>query len=211
MNDWLESIYQGILFTPILEWIAVFAGVLYVIFAARQRMVCWFFAFVSSAIYVWLCFENQLYLETILQVFYVLMAVYGWQQWVKAEKRTLAEDEQEELVLIKQWHWRYHMLTLLLGGILTLGLGYYFEAALAQKNDYLDAFTTVFSFVATFMVTARVLENWLYWIVIDAVSIYLYYTRDLKLSALLFMFFTILAVYGYFKWQKANRLNKQPS
>lgn len=209
MNDWLESIYQGILFTPILEWVAVFSGVLYVIFAARQRMLCWFFAFVSSAIYVWLCFESQLYLETILQVFYVLMAIFGWQQWVKAEKRTLPEDEQEELVLIKQWHWRYHLLTLLLGAALTVGLGYYFETALNQQNAYLDALTTVFSFVATFMVTARVLENWLYWIVIDAVSIYLYYTRDLKLSALLFMFFTVLAVYGYFKWRKANRISTE--
>lgn len=209
MNDWLESIYQGILFTPILEWVAVFAGVLYVIFAARQRMLCWFFAFVSSAIYVWLCFTNELYLETILQVFYVLMAVYGWQQWTKASKRE--QTDEEELVLIKKWPWSYHLLSLLLGACLTFGLGYYFESALQQKNAYLDAFTTVFSFVATFMVTARVVENWLYWIVIDAVSIYLYYTRDLKLSALLFMFFTVLAIYGYFKWRKANKMETQSS
>jgi nicotinamide mononucleotide transporter len=65
-----------------------------------------------------------------------------------------------------------------------------------------DSFTTVFSIFATYMVVKKILGNWLYWIVIDTVSVYLFYSRDLHLTSLLFMAYTIIAVFGYFNWLK---------
>jgi nicotinamide mononucleotide transporter len=70
-----------------------------------------------------------------------------------------------------------------------------------------DSFTTVFSIIATYMITKKVLENWLYWIVIDAVSIYLYLSRDLHLTSFLFMLYAIIAIFGYFSWLKKMKVN----
>ena len=72
---------------------------------------------------------------------------------------------------------------------------------------YLDTFTTVFAVFATYLVTQKVLENWLYWVVIDAVSIYLYQAKDLMPTVVLFSLYTVIATFGYFKWQNLYKNN----
>ena len=71
---------------------------------------------------------------------------------------------------------------------------------------YTDAFTTVFSLAATFMVTKKVLNNWLYWVVIDLVSIFLYMSRGLELAAVQYLLFTVLAILGWIQWRKQYKL-----
>lgn len=187
----LDSLTEGILATGLIEWIAVATSIIYVILAARKMIVCWLFAFISSALYVYLCFSAQLYLESVLQLFYVVMAVVGYLLW---NRSTSTE--------VINWNIKYHLINISVSTGLTFLLGYLFSIYTDQASPYIDASTTVFSLAATFMVTQRVLENWIYWIIIDAVSIYLYYTRDLHLTAVLFFLFTILAIVGYFSWKK---------
>jgi nicotinamide mononucleotide transporter len=208
MDELIESIYQGILFTPLLEWLAVLTSILYVVFAARQKMITWFFAFVTSVLYVYLCFISELFIETLLQLFYVAMAIYGWQQWKKHDTmgfKGADEGELQTATKIQSWGLRKHLIISVAGLIGTFTLGFIFQTFTNQHHAFLDAFTTVFSLFATFMVTKRVLENWLYWIVIDAASVYLYYDRGLKLSSLLFVLFTLLAGFGWVKWYLAYR------
>ena len=71
----------------------------------------------------------------------------------------------------------------------------------------LDSFTTVFSIIATIMLIKKILENWLYFIVIDIASIYLYFTRDLNQTAILFAVYTLIAIYGYFNWIRVIKKN----
>jgi nicotinamide mononucleotide transporter len=85
-------------------------------------------------------------------------------------------------------------------------LGYIFDSYTNQENPYTDAFSTVFSLAATFMVTKKVLENWIYWIVIDAVCIYLFASRGLFLTSILFFFYTIIAVFGFVQWRRQFKL-----
>ena len=66
----------------------------------------------------------------------------------------------------------------------------------------IDSFTTCFSIIATFLVVKKILENWIYWIIIDLVSIYIYFSRDLHLTSLLFLVYTVIAIIGYFNWKK---------
>lgn len=188
----LDNLIEGILATSLVEWIAVASSVIYVILAAQKQILCWFFAFISSALYVYLCFSAQLYLESILQLFYVVMAVVGFLLWNR--------PTQTEII---KWKVSYHIINMLVSAGLTFLLGYLFSIYTDQANPYIDAATTVFSLAATFMVTQRVLENWIYWIVIDAVSVYLFYTRELHLTAVLFLIFTVLAIVGYFSWKKS--------
>ena len=102
-----------------------------------------------------------------------------------------------------------HLINILLSGVTALLIGYIFDKYTAQANPYIDAFTTCYSLSATYMVTKKIIGNWLYWIVIDLVSIYLYAQRDYYLTAVQYGLFTLLAVYGYKVWRKEYKLQKQ--
>ncbi len=195
----IDAFISGVLATSLLEWLAVLTSILYVIFAARKQIVCWFFALVTSALYIVICYVAQLYIETILQVFYFVMAIVGWWSWKQSS------NEKHDIL---KWGVIKHILNIVISGIIAFSLGYIFDVYTNQMNPYLDAFTTCYSLLATFMVTKKVLENWVYWIVIDAVSIYLYASRSLYLSAVLFLFFTILALVGYLAWRKQFKLQQ---
>jgi nicotinamide mononucleotide transporter len=176
----------------IIETIAVVLSVLYVVLAAKQNIWCWSAAAISVILYIYICFTAQLYPETGLQIFYLLMAIYGYFQW----------NENDRKLKITQWTIRKHILLITIGAIITFLMGFYFATFTSSKMPIVDSFTTVFSIIATYMVTKKVLSNWLYWIVIDAVSIYLYFSRDLHLTSLLFFVYTIIAVFWYFSWLK---------
>lgn len=196
MMDRIEQITLEILNTSLLEWVAVLASLIYVVLMARKKIAAWFFAFIGSCVYVYLCFNSQLYLEMILQFFYVAMAVLGWINW----RKTQYADQ-----FIRRWKLSAHGINILLSLFLAGLLGFIADNYTDQAMPYLDAFTTVFSLAATFMVTQKVLENWLYWIVIDIASVFLYESKELNLTAALFVFYTIVSVIGFFSWRKAYK------
>ncbi len=204
--SFFESVYQGILATSMWEWIAVFTGIAYVILAALRSIWCWLFAIISSSLYVYLCLDGQLYIESVLQVFYVVMGIVGWVSWQKDIQKVTPPsdvlDATENEDVVKIWAINYHVYNLLISGGVAFMLGYGFDQFTDQANPYADAFTTVFSLAATFMVVRKVLENWIYWIVIDIVSIFLYHQRGYSLSAVLYVLFTILAIGGFISWYK---------
>ena len=201
--SFFESAYQDILKTGTIEWLAVITSVAYVILAALRSIWCWTFAILSSGLYVYLCFTALLYLESILQMFYVAMAIVGWYAWIQQAKLTgqVSGEQNNTHREISLWPWKYHLINIALSGILALLLGYLFDQFTAQKSPYMDAFTTIFSLAATFMVVRKVLENWIYWIVIDLVSIFLYHQRGYSLSAVLYFLFAIIAAVGFFAWR----------
>ena len=178
----------------IIESAAVFFSVLYVILAVKESIWCWGAAAISVTLYIYICYSAQLYPETGLQLFYLIMAIYGYLQW----------NKNDSTLNIQQWTTTKHLLILLLGALLTFLMGFYFTIYTNAAMPLVDSFTTVFSVFATYMVTKKVLGNWLYWIVIDIVSVYLYFSRDLHLTSLLFIVYTVIAIFGYFSWLKRN-------
>jgi len=180
----------------IVESIAVFFSVLYVVLAARESIWCWGAACISVSIYIYICYTAKLYPETGLQIFYLLMAGAGYYMWNK-------ENKEE----IKEWNELKHLGIILLGAILTFFMGFYFSIYTDSVMPITDSFTTIFSLIATYMVVKKVLGNWLYWIIIDLVSVYLYFNRDLHLTSLLFVTYTIIAVFGYFSWINRMKIN----
>lgn len=194
MEDILQIITQLNFNWSIIESIAVFFSILYVVLAMKENIWCWGAAAISVILYIYICYSAQLYAETGLQFFYLLMAIYGYFQW----------NNNDRNLKIQQWTSAKHLLILLLGALLTFLMGFYFSIYTNAAMPLVDSFTTVFSVFATFMVTKKVLGNWLYWIVIDAVSVYLYFSRGLQLTSLLFIAYTIIAVFGYLSWLKRN-------
>ena len=198
--SFIINVWEGIKATSTIEWLAVISSIIYVILAAKRSILCWLFAIIGSLLFVYLCYIGQLYIESVLQLFYVVMAVVGWLTW---------KNSNADVSPIKKWGINKHLINILLSGVTALLIGFIFDKYTAQANPYIDAFTTCYSLSATFMVTRKIIGNWIYWIVIDLVSIYLYAQRDYYLTAVQFGLFTLLAVYGYIVWRKEYKLQKQ--
>lgn len=190
----LKHLLTGLGATNLMEYVAVICALIYVALISLKNQWGWLFATISSAIYIFICYYGKLYLETGLQVFYVAMAIYGWYEWSDAD-----DDPKEGII---QWSNKTHVFIISAGLIVTILTGIFFNIYTDQAQPFLDAFTTIFSLIATYMITKKVLENWFYWIVIDLVATFLYVNRGLELSGLLYLLYTIIAFYGYFNWKK---------
>jgi len=180
------------------ELVAVVLALAYLILAMQQRIECWYAALVSTGIYMFLFWEVNLLMESVLQIYYLLMAVYGWYQWRVA-------DRSQTSTPIQCWSAVQHGCALLVVLVLTLISGYLLQLNSNAAWPYVDSFTTWGSVLTTYMVTKKVLENWLYWLLIDSVSIVLYVDRELYLTALLFAFYLVIVCFGYINWRRSFR------
>ena len=179
-----------------LETLAVFLGIGYLLLAMRESSLCWYCAFFSTALYVWIFGDVSLYMESALNVYYMAMAIYGWLQWQRG-------GADKSGVKIIRWTSKQHILGVVIILAASVTSGYLLSSNTAAKLPYLDSFTTWASVFTTIMVAQKVLENWLYWIVINSVSIYLYIDRGLDQTAAMFFLYLVLASIGFLSWKKA--------
>jgi nicotinamide mononucleotide transporter len=176
------------------EPVAVTLALAYVVFAIKERRFAWVLAAASAALYLRIFFVVGLFMEAGLQLFYLLMAVYGWVAW--------GRDSSATQLPIRRWPLRLHLLllaaVLLLGTLLGLLLSQFTNASLPIP----DSITTIAALLATWMVARKILENWLWWIGIDLASIALFLNRGLDLTALLFAGYVVLALAGWLSWKQ---------
>lgn len=182
---------------PFLELVAVFTSLAYVILAAKKNIWCWPAAFVSTAIYTFLFYKFYLWMDSFLQVYYMGMAFYGWYCWNKT-----TDDFHSNSIQLKTYSAKTHLTSIAILSIVSLGVGLFMDKYTPTDFPYLDSATTVFAVFSTYLVAQKVIENWLYWIVIDAVSIYLYIEKGLTPTAFLFGVFILIAAYGYYIWRQ---------
>jgi nicotinamide mononucleotide transporter len=186
----------------ILEAVSVAFGLAYLVLAIRQSALCWPAALISVGLSLVLFYDARLYMEAALQVFYLAMAVYGWYQWLRG-------GAEHRGVEVSRWGRIEHFVCGVSIVVLTASFGW----ALARYTDaalpLVDSFTTIGALFATYMVAKKVLETWIYWFVIDAVSIYLYVSRGLMLYALLFVVYLVLVVIAYRQWLEDLRSQTQ--
>jgi len=177
------------------EVAAVALAIAYLALAIAQSIWCWAAAFASTSIYLVLMFRARLYMESGLQIFYLGMAVYGWYHWRHGPGPGNA-------LSVTRWAAAWHVRAIATVVALSICSGIVLDAYSNAALPYLDSFTTWGAVVATWMVARKILENWLYWFVIDSVSIYLYVSRGLHLTALLFAVYLVLIVIGYLSWRR---------
>ena len=183
------------------EITAVIFAILYLILAVKQNILCWTAGIISSVLYFLIMQKAGLYMEAYLQVFYVVMAIYGWSQWRMS-------NASNPSFIVNTWSKSQHMIAILI--ILTLSLlsGFLLERYTDAALPFLDALVSWGAGVATYMVAKKLLENWIYWFVIDVTSIFLFIERGLWLTAILFMIYIIIIYFGYQSWSKIkNELN----
>jgi nicotinamide mononucleotide transporter len=195
MHDIAANIMDALKLMSGWEGLAVALAIAYLLLAIRENILCWACAFASTAIYTVLFWNVSLVMESALNVYYMAMAVYGWYQWQRG-------SQQGTELPITRWRWSTHIGIWLLIAVLTLLSGFLLTGQSTAAWPYVDSFTTWSSVIVTFMVARKVLENWLYWIVIDSVSVLLYFERGLALTSLLMAGYTVMAIAGYIYWRR---------
>lgn len=180
-----------------LEITAVIFAILYLILAVKQNILCWTAGIISSVLYFFIMQKAGLYMEAYLQVFYVVMGIYGWSQWS-------ASNASNPSFIVNTWSKYQHMITISIILVLSLLSGFLLERYTDAALPFLDALVSWGAVVATYMVAKKLLENWIYWFVIDATSIFLFIERGLWLSAVLFATYLVIIFFGYQSWNKVR-------
>ena len=179
----------------IIEIIAVISAILYLLLAAKEDVKCWYAAIISSLLYFFIMYDAGLIMEAYLQVFYIIMALYGLLQW----KKLIQINSNNK---IRTWSNIQHSITISSVIILAILTGFILTIYTNAALPFLDAFTSWGAIVTTYMVAKKILENWIYWFVIDAISIYLFLSRELYLTSILFFVYLIIICFGYIAWRK---------
>lgn len=191
----MNSLLNQVLATSLAEWVAVVLAIAYVLLAARENAWCWLCAFVSTAIYTGLFWSVSLPFQSLLNAFYMIMAIYGYYQWQQGKGHSTA-------LLIKRWPVIFHVT----GIVSCIALAWLLSVVVASQFNsehlQLDAAINVLSMLTTFMVAHKVLENWIYWFFINAAAAYLYWQTGLVLSSVLFLGYVGFSAYGYLTWYK---------
>jgi nicotinamide mononucleotide transporter len=178
-----------------LEIIAVVLGLGYLFFLIKEKIICWAFGISGSLVSIFLFYRTGLYSESILYIYYVLIGFYGFFYW----KKSLQENKNFQ---VTDFSIKRYVCLIILGEALSLVLAYFFDIYTDANMPYLDAHTTMFSFIASYLEAQKKLASWKFWIVINAVTVVLYLNRDLNLYTGLTLVYFIFSFVGYFQWKK---------
>ena len=183
--------------TPFFEWLGWVSTLVCIYLAARENIWNWPISIVSIVASAIVYFNSELYGDFYLQLYFLATAFYGWYFWIKKKK-----DDDKPVVTIKIKQWLYAILSIIL---LTITLGFLLDKYTDSNVPYEDGFCTAMSFVAQIMLTRKILENWILWIIVDICYVPLLIYKGLNLYAILYGILVILAVKGYLDWRKTYR------
>jgi len=188
----IDALARELYATSALEALAVLLGVIYLLLILKRNRLGWVAGAISSAIYVYLSARARLPMQSALQVYYVLMAAYGWHIWTRSRDQPGGG--------ISRWPLRRHVLVLAALLCLSALTAQWLKRETHAAWPYLDSMTTWTGLLATWLVARMKLENWLYWIGADVVTVFLFAAQGYPFSAALFMTYAIIAVFGYREW-----------
>ena len=198
MQSLVTILQQQVATLSLLEVVAVVMALLYLFLAIRQNIWCWFGAGISTAIYVYLFLDAKLYMQSALNGFYFAMAIYGWVVWRSGQ------TEEKQLPVIS-WPLMTHVYAIMLITAVGLFNGYVLDTQTDSQHPYVDSIIAWGAIWATFLVARKVLENWWYWLVIDIASIFIYWSRDLQLTSVLFAVYVLMIPFGLVSWARSRR------
>ena len=182
----------------IIEAIATVFGILCGGLMVRRIIWCWPAGIIQVALYVYIFYEAQLYSDMILHVIYIFLNAYGWYHWLHGGEAQKALT----VTMLGQKFWGWVLLAV--GG--TALWGFTMGKLTDASVPYADAFTTVVSLVAQWLMVRKKVESWILWIVVDIAAIAIYWYKGLYITTGLYAVFLVLAVLGYADWRKNYKL-----
>ena len=183
-----------------IELLGAILGLLYIFLSIRQSILTWPTGLLTSLLYTYVFFETGFYADMGLQVYYVVISIYGWYYWLKGAKNKSNIDHNDLPVrnISKNLFTKLSLLTVFIYILLVLILLNFTDSDV----PYMDSLTTALSIVATWMLAKKYIEHWLIWIFVDFVSAGLYVYKNLWPTVILFGVYTVMAVLGYMEWKK---------
>jgi nicotinamide mononucleotide transporter len=198
MGTWLQSLQMAWQSMSPWEMAAVVFAITYLLLAVRENILCWFFAFISTAIYTVLFRDVSLLMESALNVYYMAMAVYGWWHWRHGGAR-------DTPLPVRRWPLSRHAAAVIAIVLAAAASGALLDAHSEAARPYLDALVTWGAVVTTFMVARKVLENWAYWMVINSLAIVLFLDRGMLPTAGLHAAYLMISLFGWRAWRRDAR------
>ena len=185
-----------------LEIFGAIASVLYLLLEIKQYKLMWIVGAVSSAVYAVVFGIEGLYASMALQCYYFCISFYGWSEW-KKNKKGLSEKKE---IFLKKMTWTVLLLSTLAFAVIWGLLGFLLKNYTNDPSPITDSLVMALSVVATYWLTKSYIEQWLLWIVANGIAIGLYFTQELYATAILYVIYTIGAVYGYIHWSRKGKL-----
>ena len=182
-------------------WIEIFGvvtGIIYVILEVKQNRLLWPLGLLTSAIFVYIFFNGKFYADMGLQVYYVLISIYGWYYWSRGGEKS----GSGELPVVRGNRKQLFILSLIFA-VSWIGIYFLLNSLTDSTVPLGDSFTTALAIVATWMLARKIIEHWFLWIVANLVSIALYIYKGLYPTVILYVVYTAMAVYGYLEWKKS--------
>jgi nicotinamide mononucleotide transporter len=192
MQEFLNQLYK----TTWLELVAMITGLLFPLLAAYEKQISWLFGGVSALIYVWILMDGKLYQDAVLSIFYAGMSVYGYLMWkgiIKSKKKTVQISKADPFTFF---------ICLVLGSQYFFLGGYCFDHFTNADYPYVDAFVTGFSLVATWLEAKKKIENWYIFLLADGVGVWLFWQKGYVLTAILYLVYCFLCIYGIIIWRR---------
>lgn len=200
----LQEFVAGFLGAGVTEIIASISGFICIYLLVKRNIWCWFFGFIQVTLFTYVFYDAKLYSDAGLHVIYIALQIYGWWNW-----RTKSDHNNE--LIVETGNVGHFALWWTVVAISTIALGFMMTKYTDASFAYADAFTTCASLVAQFLLTRRYWVNWVFWIIVDFVAIYIYTQKGLYPTAVLYFTFLVMSFAGLFAWLKqAKQQSLQP-
>jgi nicotinamide mononucleotide transporter len=189
ITKWLSGNY--------IELLGAILGFAYIFFSIRQNILTWPVGLLTSLLYVWVFLSSKLYADMGLQMYYVVISIYGWYEWLWG-----SSSNKSEPLKVSRLSFHLGVLLVIISFVLFLLIWYILNNYTDSPVPFADALATSLSIVATWMLARKILEHWLVWIFVDAFSIGLFWYKDLHPTVILFVVYTFMAFVGFIEWKK---------
>lgn len=205
MIEFLFSQYKNYSNTDIsLEIIAVIFGLLSVLYSKKNNVLVFPTGIISTGIFIYLLWKWKLIGDMTINFYYTIMSVYGWYHWTRKKEGKIEFPISWMNQKEKKWAVLLFVFT-----IIFIIIIYKFFDKFTSWTAYVDTFTTGLFFVGMWLMAKRKIENWIFWIIGDIISIPLYFYKGYTFTSIQYFIFTIIAFYGYIEWKKILNSNPQ--
>jgi len=184
-----------------IEVCGTLTGFLYLGFSIKQHFLTWPVGLLNALFYIAVFLTSKIYADMTLQFYYVAISIYGWWNWLHGK----GPDHILEVTRTSRTLWvKLFAFSVLLFVIISYLLVKFTDS----QVPFWDGLTTALSIVATWMLAKKKIEHWLIWILVDSLSVGLFIYKELYPTTLLFVVYTMLAIYGYSEWRKDLNKNQ---
>ncbi len=198
----LVKAFPGWITDSYLEIIATVTGLIYLYYSIKGKNQLWVYGFISSGLYVFICYKAGIYADMAINIYYVFVSVYGFVHW------TFYRSDEKVGLPISRLRFFETVILVLITGILYSFIAFILIRYTDSTIPYWDAFTTSASITATWMLARKIMEHWIIWIVVDTVSVGLYIYKHLYITSFLFAVYAIMAIVGFIQWRRVWKSQK---